>query len=311
MVQKGDADFGVVPFENSTNGPVIFTLDNLANRYRTCPDIFVCGEAYVDVHHFLLGQRNRSPTLDDGGDGSGTCTPTLADPHPLKPRAKPLGSLKHITRLYSHPQAWGQCSIFLSTYLKGIETIDVSSTSRAAEMVKEDKTGTSAAISSEIAAKVYGVDVLAKSIEDREDNTTRFFIIKKTTRPELKVPRPIADGEAEKEAKEGEGETGKLPRSSTTKSLVSFTVPHHEPGALADVLDCFRKAKLNLTTINSRPSLITAFQYLFFVEIEGHYDLDPGVREALVEVERVAQSSRWLGSWYSQTSHSRGSRELS
>ena len=87
---------------------------------------------------------------------------------------------------------------------------------------------------------------------------------------------------------------------------MSFTVPHHEPGALADVLDCFRKAKLNLTTINSRPSLITAFQYLFFVEIEGHYDLDPEVRAALVEVERVAQSSRWLGSWYSQSGRRKG-----
>ncbi|CAI4219535.1 unnamed protein product [Parascedosporium putredinis] len=286
VVQRGEADFGVVPFENSTNGPVIFTLDNLANRLQTCPDITVCGEAYVDVHHFLLGHRNPALQLDDGG-GSGTCTPTAADPNPLKPRSKPLGSLKHVTRLYSHPQAWGQCSVFLSTYLKGVETIDVSSTSRAAEMVKEDKTGTSAAISSEIAAKVYGVDVLAKSIEDREDNTTRFFIIKKTGRPELKVPR------------QGQGDGEKVPRSET-KSLVSLTVPHHEPGALADVLDCFRKARLNLTTINSRPSLITAFQYLFFIEIEGHYDLDAEVRDALVEVERVAQSSRWLGSWYSQ-----------
>ncbi|PKS12955.1 hypothetical protein jhhlp_000296 [Lomentospora prolificans] len=293
VVQRGDVDFGVVPFENSTNGPVIFTLDNLANRYQTCPDISVCGEAYVDVHHYLLGHRNPLSVLDEGGDGSGTCTPTAADPHPLKPRTKPLGSLKHITKLYSHPQAWGQCSIFLSTYLKGIETIDVSSTSRAAEMVKEDKTGTSAAISSEIAAKVYGVDILAKTIEDREDNTTRFFIIKKTDRLDLKVPRR-SDGE----------ET--TPPRSETKSLVSFTVPHHEPGALADVLDCFRKAKLNLTTINSRPSLITAFQYLFFVEIEGHYDLDPEVRAALVEVERVAQSSRWLGSWYSQSGRRKG-----
>lgn len=286
-VQRGDADFGVVPFENSTNGPVIFTLDNLANRYGTCPDISVCGEAYVDVHHYLLGHKSHAPTsslLDDSAGGSGAATPTASDPNPLRPRTKPLSGLRHVQRLYSHPQAWGQCSVFLSTYLRGVETIDVSSTSRAAEMVKEDPTGCSAAISSEIAAKVYGLDVLAKCIEDREDNTTRFFILRKTSRPGLEVPAP---GPSVGPAK-------------GTKSLVSFTVPHREPGALADVLDCFRKKGLNLTSINSRPSLLEAFQYLFFVEIEGHYDHDAEVREAYEAVEGVAQTSRWLGSWYSR-----------
>lgn len=173
--------------------------------------------------------------------------------------------------------------MFLSTYLRGVETIDVSSTSRAAEMVKEDPTGNSAAISSEIAARVYGLDVLARHIEDREDNTTRFFVLRKTTRPELDGPvRELPSGERR------------------TKSLVSFTVPHREPGALADVLDCFRRKRLNLTSINSRPSLREAFQYLFFVEIEGHYDLDEGVREAFEEMKGVAESCRWLGSWDSQ-----------
>lgn len=285
-MQRGDADFGVVPFENSTNGAVIFTLDNLANRHATCPDISVCGEAYVDVHHFLLGHKGAAhhhAHLDDAGSGS--ATPTAAEPNPRRPRARPTGSLRHVQRLYSHPQAWGQCAVFLSTYLKGVETIDVSSTSRAAEMVKEDASGTSAAISSEIAARVYGLDVLASCIEDREDNTTRFLVIRRTSRPDLRVPvrEPEAGGRR-------------------TKSLVSFTVPHREPGALADVLDCFRRQRLNLTSINSRPSLLEAFQYLFFVEIEGHYDRDEGVREAFEGVKRVAQSSRWLGSWDSQRS---------
>lgn len=266
---------------------MIFTLDNLANRHGTCPDISVCGEAYVDVHHFLLGHKTPAhpfPALDESGSGS--ATPTASDPHPPRPRTRPLASLRHIQRLYSHPQAWGQCAVFLSTYLRGVETIDVSSTSRAAEMVKEDPTGQSAAISSEIAARVYGLDVLARCIEDREDNTTRFLVLRKTTRPGLGGP--------EREPPAGE--------ERRTKSLVSFTVPHREPGALADVLDCFRRKRLNLTSINSRPSLREAFQYLFFVEIEGHYDLDEGVREAFEEVKGVAESSRWLGSWDSQRS---------
>lgn len=279
-VQRGEAAYGVVPFENSTNGPVIFTLDNLANRHGTSPDVSVCGEAYVDVHHYLLGHRGAAahPLAPDDA-GSGSATPTASDPHPSRPRARPLAGLRHVKRLYSHPQAWGQCAVFLSTFLKGVETIDVSSTSRAAEMVKEDASGSSAAISSEIAARVYGLDVLARCIEDREDNTTRFFVLR-------------GNGA-------GAGPPGKPP-GGRTKSLVSFTVPHREPGALAGVLDCFRRKGLNLTSINSRPSLLEAFQYLFFVEIEGHYERDEGVREAYEEVKKVAQSSRWLGSWDSQ-----------
>jgi prephenate dehydratase len=248
--------------------------------------VVVCGEAYVDVHHYLVGHKGPPPSLlnEDGGEGSGTCTPTAADPHPLKPRTKPLGSLKHIQRVYSHPQAWGQCSVFLSTYLKGVETFDVSSTSRAAEMAKEDKTGTTAAISSEIAASHYGLDVLGKCIEDREDNTTRFFILRKVAAPDMLHLQPAE------------------PSAAASKSLVSFTVPHHAPGALANVLDYFRKAGLNLTSINSRPSLIRPFQYLFFVEFEGHREVDPdgSVKDALEGVGRVAESWTWLGSWLSQ-----------
>ena len=152
-------------------------------------------------------------------------------------------------------------------------------------MVKEDKTGSAAAISSEIAARHYGLDMLGKCIEDREDNTTRFFILRKATAPNIPFSPPAAE-----------------PSPPASKSLVSFTVPHHEPGALADVLDCFRKAGLNLTSINSRPSLIQPFQYLFFVEFEAHRELDPEgrVRDALEGVGRVAQRWRWLGSWTSQ-----------
>uniref|UniRef100_L2G9V9 Chorismate mutase prephenate dehydratase n=1 Tax=Colletotrichum fructicola (strain Nara gc5) TaxID=1213859 RepID=L2G9V9_COLFN len=233
VVQAGEVAFGVVPVENSTNGSVLFTLDNFADRNALYPDISVCGEIYLDVHHFL---------------------------------------------------AWGQCVAFLQTYLKGIEAIDVSSTSRAAELVSMDETGTSAAISSEIAARMHGIDVLARTIEDREDNTTRFFIIRK-------------------------GLDGKMPghcerKRGRTKSMVSFTVPHEAPGALADVLECFRKFRLNLTSINSRPSLTGPFEYVFFVEFEGHRFQDPDgrVKGALEGVAQVAEKLRWLGSWEDQRS---------
>lgn len=270
---------GVVPFENSTNGAVIFTLELLADRLAQYPDILVCGEAYLDVSHFLLGHKacpdNPTDSPEMSGTSTGTCTPTSSTPNPLKPRTKPLSSIKHVKRIYTHPQAFGQCEIFLQWYLKGVERIDVSSTSRAAEMVKEDTSRESAAIASSLAAEIHGLDVLARRIEDREDNTTRFFILRKGIDEKLKETR------------------------NPTKSLVSFTVNHRSPGALADVLECFRKAGLNLTSINSRPTKLVPFQYIFFVEFEGSRLRDPDgrVERALGGLKEHTQSWRWLGSW--------------
>ena len=308
-VQRGEANLGVVPFENSTNGPVVFTLDHLADRDSSFKDVSVCGEIYLDVHHYLVGYKPPShvsnPTPDERGSGSGSgsgsgtgsgpgsnsgsgvCTPTPADPEPSKPRAKPLVSLKHIRRIYSHPQAFGQCHAFLTTYIRSAEVQDVSSTSRAAELVKENGTGSWAAISSEIAAGLHGLDILAKCIEDREDNTTRFFIIGNKPR-DLDLSKGRAPSE----------------RAAKPKSMVSFNVAHGSPGALADVLGSFRSSGLNLTSINSRPSLIQPFQYIFFVEFEGHKlrDSEGKVKSALEQVAKVAQNWRWLGSWDSQRS---------
>lgn len=272
-VQSGVSALGVVPFENSTNGAVIFTLELLADRHERFPDITVCGEAYLDVRHCLLGKKSRRQSTDSP-DISGACTPTLSAPSPLKPRTSPLYSLKHVKRLYSHPQAFGQCETFLQAYLKGVERIDVSSTSRAAEMVKEDTTGTSAAIASSLAAEIHDVDILAKSIEDREDNTTRFFILKK-------------------------GVDENAGAAKKAKSLISFTVDHSTPGALASVLHCFQTYGLNLTSINSRPTKVVPFQYIFFLEFEGSkmHDGSGRVKRTLDALGDYAQSWRWLGSW--------------
>jgi prephenate dehydratase len=159
--------------------------------------------------------------------------------------------------------------------LKGVERIDVSSTSRAAEMVKEDTSRESVAIASTLAAEVHGLDILARGIEDQEDNTTRFFILRK-----------------------GIDEKAKETRHST-KSLISFTVDHHSPGALANVLDRFKRSKLNLTSIDKRPTKVVPWQYIFFVEFEGSRLTDPDgkVEEALSGLKEYTQSWRWLGSW--------------
>ncbi|KAH6715510.1 Prephenate dehydratase-domain-containing protein [Leptodontidium sp. 2 PMI_412] len=270
-VQSGEAALGVVPFENSTNGAVVYTFELLADRHGRFADITVCGEAYLDVSHCLLGKKCATT---DSPEMSGACTPTMSSPVPVKPRVSPLHSIKHVKRLLSHPQAFGQCETFLSVYLKGVERVDVSSTSRAAEMVKEDTTGTSAAIASILAAEVHDIDILAKGIEDREDNTTRFLIIKK-------------------------GVDEKAGSADNTKSLISFKVDHSTPGALASVLHCFQIYGINLTSINSRPTKVVPFQYIFFVEFEGSKlnDSTGMVKKTLDALENYVQSWRWLGSW--------------
>lgn len=282
-----------MPFENSTHGVVTFTLNNLADRDNAYTDLSVCGEIYIDVHHFLLGYKSKTPpaglasTLLEN-ESSGTSTPTPRDPNPLRPRARPLHSVKHVQRIHSHPQAFGQTNAFLTTYLRGVDMLDASSTSKAAELASQDKTGATAAIAGEIAAEMFGLDVLARCIEDRDDNTTRFFIIRKGV--EAKPP------------KQSSGDGGDDNNNKKTKSLVSFTVPHSSPGALAGVLDVFRKYGLNLTSINSLPSLMKPFQYLFFVEFEGSRfeDTEGKVKSAFDEVDKVAQGWRWLGSWERQ-----------
>lgn len=255
---------GVVPFENSSHGSVVVTFDNLADREGRYKDICVQGEVFVDVRHCLLGFK-----APPGNDSAAPGTPMAASP-----------DFQLIKQIHSHPQAFGQCRGFISQNLKSAEIHEVSSTSRAAEIVEQDGKGTSAAISSRLAASIYGLDVLAESIQDRDDNTTRFLIIRNTRNPPREPPNP-----------------DRL-NTQNTKSLVSFTVPHDSPGALADVLGCFKECGLNLTSINSRPSLRAPFQYVFFVEVGGHrYGQDGRVESALSKIRDVAESSRWLGSW--------------
>ena len=216
---------------------------------------------------------------------SGTITPTQTAPEPQLPRTRPTGDIKHIKKLYSHPQAWGQCKLFLSTYLKQAERQDVSSTSKAAEHVAADASGESAAISSKIAAEMNGLDILAEGIEDVEGNSTRFFALRR------KQDVLASDAKVDEEADE---------KKEKWKTLVSFTLNHGEPGSLADCLEVFRKQGLNLTSINTRPSGEAPWHYIFFVEFMGRKLADGkggAVNEALETLTKVANSWRWLGSW--------------
>jgi prephenate dehydratase len=284
---------GVVPFENSTNGAVVFTFDLLADREKDYANTTVCGEAYLSVHHCLLGHYTSKSVNDlpveDATDQSTTARIGKGSSASTKQNSSPGQDLTRIKHIYSHPQAFGQCELFLSKSLKGVERHDVSSTSKAAEIVAQDPTGSSAAIASSITSKVHRLQILAENIEDRDDNTTRFFILRRLESLATKIAQmPL---------------TTETASGKHHKSLVSFTIDHHTPGALADALMVFKAHSLNLTSINSRPSRLQPWHYIFFIEFQGSRCVDPNgaVGAALIDLGRVADSWRWLGSWNDET----------
>ena len=288
-IQSSSATYGVVPFENSTNGSVVYTLDLFADRLQQYPDVFVCGEAFLDVHHYLLGYTT-GPLLE-GQSISGASTPTTKTPNPLKPKSHPLTDLKHIKCIYSHPQAFGQCEVFLSAYLRGVERHEVSSTSKAAEIVLQNATKHTVAISSKLAANVHSLDVLAEGIEDRTDNTTRFFILCRGLDLVNSAERVLLKGHGSE---------------SSWKTLIGFTINHESAGALADALMVFKTYGLNLTSINSRPSRVRPWHYIFFVEFEGRREADGGgkTNKAIEKLQAITEGCRWYGSWRDRSSRS-------
>ncbi|KAL1838018.1 hypothetical protein VTJ49DRAFT_3141 [Mycothermus thermophilus] len=293
-VQSGQARYGVVPFENSTYGTISSTLDGLADRAGAYADILVCDEVYLDVHHFLLGRIPPAPP-----QGPSASSRSQSQSQAETPKRTPLYPLQHIRRVYSHPQALGQTARFLAKHLPHAETVEVSSTSRGAALAAEDPEGASAAVAGESAGRAAGLDVLARWIEDMEENATRFFVLRRREDGDGLGQGSKEEEEEEEAGAAARGGDGRPYAEGRYKSLVSFTVPHRRPGALADVLDCFRARGVNLTSINSVPSLAAPFQYLFFVEFEGSRLDDPEgrVRGVLEDLGRAAEKWRWLGSW--------------
>lgn len=297
-VQNSTVSYGVVPFENSTNGSVLNTLDLLIDREKKYGDVLVCGEAYLPVHHYLVGRVTPAPHVDsspfENPKHDGSRSPTG--------RSRPLTDISYITRILSHPQAFGQCDVFLSTYMKGVECQDVSSTSKAAELAAADASGRTAAISSFLAAGIHGLDILANGIQDRDDNTTRFFILHKGIIPYDQMIEP-----------------GLVVKNTRWKTMVAFQVNHQTSGALAEALLSFKSFDLNLTSINSRPSRLRLWHYIFLVEFEGRRELEGTgeglgmgigtgngpVNQALEELSKSTGGWRWLGSWINRVPPSR------
>jgi len=174
-------------------------------------------------------------------------------------------SKEKIKRVYSNPQILGQCRIWLQENLPGAELIEVSSSTRASQIAA--KTKGSAAIASLLAGKVYGLKVIERDIEDSPNNITRFFVIGKT-------------------------EAG---RTGSDKTSILFSIKD-KVGALHDMLMPFKKYKINLTKIESRPSKKKAWDYYFFVDLEGHVQ-ENKIQKALGELESKCKFLKVLGSY--------------
>src|SRR5205823_6907007 len=182
--------------------------------------------------------------------------------HHLLSKADSLGAIK---KIYSHPHAIAQCRNWLETTLPGVPVSEVHSTARAAEIAAEDPT--TAAIASELAGQLYGLKVLKARIEDNINNYTRFLVLSQ------KPAEP----------------TGK------DKTSIMLSVKD-KVGALYELLRPFASSGVNLTKIESRPSRRKAWEYIFFIDCEGHVDEDR-VKKALTELKSRCLFLKILGSY--------------
>ncbi len=177
-----------------------------------------------------------------------------------------MDSLKRIERICSHQQSLAQCRAWLEEHLPGVERVAVASNAEGARRARDEK-GT-AAIAGQTAAEVYGLNVLVAEIEDRPDNTTRFLVIGR----QLFKP------------------------SGEDRTTLLFSGNTAVPGALYRLLAPFAKHGINLTRIESRPSHRGKWDYVFFVDVDGHAE-DPRLSAALGELQESATLFRVLGSY--------------
>ena len=226
VVARGNADYGVVPIENSTEGAVNHTLDVFADS-----DLHICAQILMKIENHLVAKIPKS----------------------------------EIRKVYSHPQVFGQCRNWLRLNLPNVELIEVGSTPRAAELAAGEPHG--AAITGPMAAEVHGLNILDPSIQDIAGNTTRFLVI---------------------------GHSASPPTGDDRTSLM-FCV-QDKPGALFAALEPFNRLKISLSKIESRPSKRKAWEYFFFVDIDGHAS-DASVTTALDELQRHCSFVKILGTY--------------
>ena len=252
LVEREQAEYGVVPIENSLEGAVTHTLDRFID-FKQSP-LKIVGEIQLPIQHCLI-----FPATD---------------------------SVDDIDAVYSHPQALAQCRKWIETHLpKRVHLVETNSTSEAVECVinrgqkhpSVDRIiyGRTRVLAKKIAAigrpeaagDLKELGLRALPIADSRENKTRFLIL-------------------------GLGEPK---RGRRNKTSILFALKDR-PGALHDALVPFKKNRINLTKIESRPSKRKAWEYLFFIDFEG-YESEPRVQRALRALERSTSLLRLLGSY--------------
>jgi prephenate dehydratase len=230
-VLAGKADAALLPVENSIEGAIGTTLDLLVHR----PGLMILRELLLPVQQQLLA---------------------------------PAGTtLSQVTRVLSHPQPLGQCARFLRERLPGARLEATHSTADAALQVSRGLAG-AAAIGSRAAAARYGLSIIAESIQDSDENTTRFLLVARQDAPP----------------------TGR------DRTSIAFTMDRDRPGGLYEVMGEFASRGINLSKIESRPMKQALGHYVFFVDFEGHRLDAPGAA-ALESVKRRVHQFYLLGSY--------------
>ena len=231
-VEEGEADYGMLPIENSLAGSVIQAYELLMEH-----DLRVRAEAILRVRHNLM--------------------------------AAPGTTMEDLTRVKSHPQALAQCEHYLIR--RGLEAIPHFDTAGSARDLAENPEPGCGVIASALAAELYGLEILESDVEDLRFNYTRFFVLG------LEDP----------------------PRAQRSKTSLIFTTRHH-PGALYDSLGEFARRNINLLKIESRPRRNRPWQYLFYLDFEGHWQ-DPECETALMGLLRRSSFVKLLGSYPAAT----------
>ena len=225
-VSRGKADYGVVQIENSTGGAVNYTLDLFMES-----KLKVCAQFLLKIGNNLIARIPR----------------------------------EQIRKVYSSPQVFSQCRRWLRNNLAHAGLVEVSSTTRAAELAGGEPDA--AAIAGSMAAEVYALDILEHSIQDNPNNSTRFLVIG----------------------------THSCPPTGDDKTSLMFCV-QDKPGALFQAISPFNNLRIDISKIESRPSRRKALEYLFFADVEGH-EQQPKIIEALGELRKHCSFVKILGSY--------------
>ena len=228
-VARGDCERGLIPVENSLAGSIHRNYDLLLQN-----SLAVVGEHYLRVHHCLIGL--------------------------------PGVTLSEIRSVISHPQALAQCDAYIKS-LGGVKAEAAYDTAGSVKIAREKNDRTLAAIASRRAAELYGMQILAESIEDNAENITRFQII---------ASQPVAPG-------------------SDAKTSIVFALKN-EPGSLFKALSVFALRDIDLTKIESRPLAGKPWEYFFYIDFAGSIQEEVVVR-ALSHLEEYATYLRVLGSY--------------